>query len=216
MGSEMVRIIGLLSMIIDHAGAAFFPDQLWLRMLGRASFPIFAVFLVKGLEKTRSPGRYFLRLGVTAAVAQVPFRLLFESVWWNTLFAFSLWVLVQMAWKHLRMKYSLGLAWRPVFWIGAAILAQALKLEYLYYGMGFLALITEFKPKSSLWWCFWTGLHVSVLFSDVMSWIQVLAFLTPFWIPRIRWERPKSRFGYGFYPLHLAVLYWIHLKWPQL
>ena len=209
MGSEALRLFGLISMVIDHVGAAYFPDQLWLRIIGRASFPIFAIFVVKGIQKTRSPARYFLRLLFCAAIGQIPFRLLFETPYWNTLFVFSLWVLIQMSWEHLRKKFSLKPVWKYGFWMTAAIVAQILKLEYLYYGIAFLAFMTEFKPKNGLWWCLWTMLHLSLLLTVEFSWIQVFAFFTPFWLSSIRWEKPKGHLGYWFYPLHLALLYGI-------
>ena len=38
---DMVKIIGLLLMFVDHLGAYFFLDEQWLRAVGRGSAPIF-------------------------------------------------------------------------------------------------------------------------------------------------------------------------------
>lgn len=42
---DWLKIIAILTMIVDHLGYTFFPDISWLRLIGRIAFPIF-LFLV--------------------------------------------------------------------------------------------------------------------------------------------------------------------------
>lgn len=42
---DILKAIALLTMIVDHVGNYFFPDMLWVRVIGRIAFPIF-LFLV--------------------------------------------------------------------------------------------------------------------------------------------------------------------------
>lgn len=42
---DYLKIVAIITMIIDHVWYYFFPDALWLRLIGRIAFPIF-LFLV--------------------------------------------------------------------------------------------------------------------------------------------------------------------------
>ena len=37
----LLGLIAILCMICDHLGAAFFPDAIWLRIVGRVAFPLY-------------------------------------------------------------------------------------------------------------------------------------------------------------------------------
>ncbi|MBQ9620910.1 MAG: hypothetical protein IJR41_03110, partial [Atopobiaceae bacterium] len=37
-----LKLIAMASMVLDHVGDSFFPDQVWMRALGRIAMPIFA------------------------------------------------------------------------------------------------------------------------------------------------------------------------------
>ncbi len=54
-----LKIIGMLTMLIDHLGVFLFPDILWLRIIGRISFPIFAFLTAESMVHTRNKIRYF-------------------------------------------------------------------------------------------------------------------------------------------------------------
>lgn len=41
---DALKFIALVMMIIDHVGLLLMPDNLWMRMLGRFAFPIFAFY----------------------------------------------------------------------------------------------------------------------------------------------------------------------------
>jgi len=38
---DLVKLLGLALMLVDHIGLFFFPDELWLRAIGRSAAPIF-------------------------------------------------------------------------------------------------------------------------------------------------------------------------------
>ena len=42
MSAFTLKMIALVTMVIDHVGAVFFPDLIWLRYIGRLSMPIYA------------------------------------------------------------------------------------------------------------------------------------------------------------------------------
>jgi len=71
-----LKMIAIVTMLVDHIGAGLFPDIIWLRAVGRLAFPIFAFFIAEGYAHTRSVKRYAVRLGVFAAVSEIPYNML--------------------------------------------------------------------------------------------------------------------------------------------
>lgn len=81
MSSFTLKIIALVTMIIDHVGAIFFPQFIWLRYIGRISMPIYAFLLVQGYQHTRDFKRYVIRMAIFAVLSEVPHDLLFCGTW---------------------------------------------------------------------------------------------------------------------------------------
>ena len=81
MSAFTLKIIALTTMIIDHVGAIFFPNVLWLRYIGRLSMPIYAFLLVQGYLHTRNYTRYVLRIALFAVLSEFPYDLLFRGTW---------------------------------------------------------------------------------------------------------------------------------------
>lgn len=61
-----LKIIAMVTMVIDHCGAYFVnyssPAYYVLRIIGRISFPIFAFLITEGVYYSKKPLLYFLRL----------------------------------------------------------------------------------------------------------------------------------------------------------
>ena len=66
-----LKIIALVSMLMDHT-AAVFPQYvpLWFRVVGRLAFPIFAYLVAEGFRHTRDARKFLLRLAAFALVSQ--------------------------------------------------------------------------------------------------------------------------------------------------
>ena len=81
MSAFTLKLLALVTMIIDHVGAIFFPQFIWLRYIGRLSMPIYAFLLVQGYMHTRNFNCYALRMGIFALLSEVPYDLLFQGTW---------------------------------------------------------------------------------------------------------------------------------------
>ena len=75
MTSFSLKIFAIISMFCDHFGDAFWGQFSFLNLIGRFAFPIFAFQISEGFTHTKSIKKYFLRLGIFALIAQIPFSL---------------------------------------------------------------------------------------------------------------------------------------------
>ena len=77
LSQDNLKLIACVTMLLDHIGAVFFPPVMWLRIIGRISFPIYCFLLAEGVHHTHSPLKYGLRLLLVTFIAELPYDLLF-------------------------------------------------------------------------------------------------------------------------------------------
>ena len=56
--SFTLHILAMTFMVADHLWNIFFPNQIWLNVLGRLAFPIFAFMLTEGFYRTKNRKKY--------------------------------------------------------------------------------------------------------------------------------------------------------------
>ncbi len=83
-----LKIIALITMLVDHIGWIFFPEILVFRIIGRLSFPIYAYFIAHGFFHTRSKKKYLLIMLLFAVISYLPYALLAGWFKLNILFTF--------------------------------------------------------------------------------------------------------------------------------
>lgn len=80
MSSFILKMIAVITMLMDHSGDALIGNFSWLNIVGRIAFPLFAFQLVIGYRHTHNLKKYMLRMLIFAAISQAPFSILNKKV----------------------------------------------------------------------------------------------------------------------------------------
>ena len=72
-----LRVIALVTMLIDHIGGTFGITE--FRYIGRVSFLIFAFLIVNGFRHTHNLNKYLFRLAAFAVISEIPYNLIYSG-----------------------------------------------------------------------------------------------------------------------------------------
>ena len=142
MNTFTLKIIALITMLIDHIGSIFFPEMLFLRFIGRLAFPIYAFLLVQGyLHTTNTPKfkKYISRMALFAFISEISFDLCFYQKpiylgYQNVYFTLLLGLLALYTYELLEKKNKDGFYSILAF----SVLAFLLKSDYNVIGIIFI------------------------------------------------------------------------------
>ena len=73
MTSFQIKLLAIITMVIDHVGLFFFPHLQIFHIIGRLAFPLFAWLIAKGAKYTENINHYLFRLFVFALLSQVQY-----------------------------------------------------------------------------------------------------------------------------------------------
>lgn len=215
-GREILKVIAVISMTIDHAGAILFSGCIFLRLVGRLAFPIFCYLLILGVESTRNVRNYFERLFFFALVSQVPYYFAFgftPSDQLNILFTLSSGVVLVVFYKRNSLLI--------LFPVLAAVF---LNFEGNIYGIALIGCMGVLKKDTRLGILALLTLNVSLYFIQKIQVFSLLALPIIllhknglFKIERKTNENSvfyscRKYFFYVYYPLHLTVFYVVKLS----
>ena len=198
----MIKLIAMFTMLVDHVGAVFFPNALWLRVIGRIAFPLFAWGIAMGYRYTRNWKLYAIRLLVLGFATQIPYTLLFDNGNLNVCFTLLAGLLVL---KLLHMPNRvLGMLGA----LGTLALVHLLEFEYGIYGVLTILIFYYCREDSKM------PLYQGILsLAGVLVYryneIQLFSVVSSFLVRDV--ERDDLRINrwlqYGFYPIHIILLY---------
>ena len=219
MNRNVLKIIAVISMTIDHIGLFFFDNLFILRVIGRLAYPIFAFFIAEGLIHTRNRKKYCINLLICAIITQIPYAFLFNYLQLNVIFTF----LVAILFVYLVENKSLSNYIKFVLVTLITIFVLLLDfLSTLDYGLLGVALVLAFyfiKNKNAK---FLTALGIlllmtvkSIILSGFSIWstIQIYALISLALLMLYNNEKGKynlKHFFYLFYPTHFYII-WITL-----
>ncbi len=218
-GRDLLKIIAISTMVVDHIGKILYPNIVFLQAIGRLAFPLFAYLVVLGIESTKKPLNYMATLLLFAVISQVPYFLafgiqLFDRL--NILFSLLLSALTIYYYKKRNI-----LAFIPL------LLSIILMTEGSYYVVLTAVCMKILNDSPKIGVLALVALNLQFLFMpDLESQIQILALLA---LPLVflhtkNWLKKeilipenslayviRKYFFYMFYPLHLAFLFLINL-----
>lgn len=215
--THFLKLIAIVSMLIDHIGSVFFPEVGVLRWIGRLAFPIFCYCMTVGLLYTRDIKKYLFRLGVFALISQPCYILAFHpfDFWaqftnWNIFFTLFLSLLALYGWKG-RKWWLFALALFVISWWNFDYSSSGIFLMLLFY------LCRNHPAVGAVFYLLFTvppAFHVHpgdvlnlTLGGLTLHWTFAMAFAALAIFPRTHTNLKVPRWlFYAFYPAHLLMI----------
>ena len=90
LSGNQLKIIAMITMLIDHIGVNLFPSVTILRVIGRLSFPIFAYMIAEGCRYTRDRKNYLFTIAALGILCQLVFYVFTQSLYQGILITFTI------------------------------------------------------------------------------------------------------------------------------
>lgn len=209
-----LKLIAMISMVSDHVGDSFFPDQIWMRIIGRMALPIFAFCTAEGFIHTHDRMKYLRRMGIFALISEIPFDLVtsgkvLEFTHQNIMVTFFWAILALICFESLRKretKISKALSWAVL----AAAMAGSLVfgMDYSFLALGIIFIYFLLSSRAPVWNNAAAIAYHAALRNVGIYWFGLLGF-----IPILMYNGRKGRglkwLFYCFYPGHLLLIWLI-------
>lgn len=216
--TNLLKLIAIISMAVDHVGTVFFPEYPVFRWIGRLAFPIFCYCMTVGLLYTRDLKKYLLRLAAFAVISQPFYVLAFHLHDWQT------------EWSNMNIFFTLFVSqlamcgWiRRKWWLLIGCLALLMFLNFDYGANGLIMMLIFYllrdRPAwgAALYVLFWLPAlwggdladpRSLVIGGHAVNWtiFGVLPVLLIYLPTKSGLKIPKW-FFYIFYPAHLFAIF---------
>ena len=218
LSGSMLKLIAVLTMIIDHIASHLVNRQFVLisfggfditlyglmRGIGRWAFPLFVFLMIEGFLHTRSRLRYGISLGLFALISEIPWSLVHSGTWFfggqNVFFTLFFGYLGLCVLENIKKLPVLKCA----LLIALAMLTSVLWTDFAPHGFAFIILLYLVREHeiarpmtgfllNNKWWVMPSFLIMS-LYNGKRGFIKGGVLKYAF---------------YAIYPLHLLVIYFI-------
>lgn len=221
MSANILKIIAMAAMTIDHMGFLLFPEKLWMRIVGRIAFPIFSFFIAEGCRYTKNRRKYIARIGLLGIGMQVVLFLVDGSLYQSVFISFTLSIL---------LIYAIDLAKKEKQWKNwLFVIACFLSILFLCLGLPKILIQTDYdidynivgillpvacyftKGKKTKILVFILGLIALSAFYGGIQWFCLLTIPLLGMYNGQRGKITLKRFFYLYYPAHMCVIYLIDI-----
>lgn len=206
--NDFFKLVGIISMLVDHIGLFFFPQVIIFRLIGRLAFPVFAWSAAQGYIYTSNLKNYLKRLFVFALISQIPFFLItnieeLNVKGFNIIFTLILGILLIYFFDKKNYYFS--------FLIFA--FSYFIPVDYGVYGVLLVFFFWWFR-NMKIYSIFVQGLVSLVYYNFILIFATFATFgitmVLYFPKDKIKIKLPKYLF-YWFYPIHLMIFYFLFL-----
>lgn len=216
-----LKLIAIVTMLIDHIGLLFFPNIILFRIIGRLAFPLFAFTIANGAYHTHNIRAYLFRLIIFAFISQIPFALTVGaqspvSPELNIFFTLALGLIAIMVMQKTTSPFI-----QLIAAITTALIATLINSDYGAVGVFSIIFFYRFfhdYKRLIISQAFLFTVPFALELSNVTSlnylysnFIQPWAIIAVFLIMLYndKQGRRLKYFFYLFYPLHLLLLFFI-------
>lgn len=207
---NILRLMALVCMFIDHSGIFLFNNNIIFRAIGRIAFPLYVYLLVDGFHRTRDLKKYMLRLAALFVISIVPYSLALYKVLFapainvcgSLLLYLFLFCILNKKEAPILAKVCVGILF--------VVIAEFFHFEYGWYGVCIAVVMFYFHQldtQTAFGIIFMLGMVYGRLYSFP---VQVVAAIAVFFIPyqgvfieSYRPPRSLTLINYLFYPIHL-------------
>lgn len=219
--NNQLKIIAMVSMLLDHMGKVLLPKLLILQIIGRLAFPIFAYMIAEGCRYTRDRKKYLLNLTGLAALCAVVFFVAKGSLYQSVLVTFILAIITVYTLEFYRSRpgimtgtvLALELLALVIvcFLLPDMLRSRGFGIDYGFIGVC-LPVAVYFAPgkREKL---LVTAVMTALLGYDIggIQWYGLLALPVLALYNGQRGKANMKLLFYIFYPCHLALIYGISL-----
>lgn len=223
LSGNVLKIIGLISMTIDHVGYILFPNLIWLRAIGRLAFPIYAFFIAEGCRYTKNKLKYFLIIFVLGLVCQIISFLFAGQITLNILltFSFSIGLIYLVMWlkKSITQNNTKQtiLAWilliicivGTFFLTCDAINFSILDVDYGFWGIMLPVVASLSDNKYIKLVLFAICLAILCCGYWAVQWFSFISIALLLCYDGTRGKHNIKYLFYIYYPVHIAIIYLI-------
>ena len=229
MDSFLIKIIAIITMLIDHTKNILSLRDVSLYMLGRVAFPLFAFQTTIGYEKTKDLKKYLLRLFIFAIISQIPFSIYYKEVLkiqeltLNIMFTLIIGIICMYVYdikinpELEKKKIIIANIYKSIIIVLLIVLAQILNVDYQCFGVILILFIHIFYKNNKI--IFSLGYITLITIQFILSYYSkvplefFIAMLVGGIIPlaiMLSYNGKKGKslkyLFYVFYPAHLIIL----------
>lgn len=204
-----LKLLALVTMLIDHIGAFLYPDNDLFRQIGRIAFPIFGFLIAQGFYYTCKKNKftkYFLTILISSILIEFIFLLTgtgFKNHL-NVFTTYSLALLSLFIWEKVDI---INLLLKIVFVMFILFISIRIKADYFCFGILFVFIIYFYIKKNNILFFFLA--YVPLFIANKPFFVGTTISMLPILLFNKKQgfhNKIEKYFFYVFYPMHIIIL----------